>query len=261
MNKSFLLLTTALISQIAISADSTTAVTNGVDPEIKWLRSTGGVVFQPDSAKGQFVFIDTGKFLSDDDFSKVVADLDKFEMNFNYALDRDENAGRDFAALKEKKGASLLVVLYADQTAPTMLAAPEDGWAAVNVTKLLADLKTNSAKEKFGATRIRKETIRALAYAAGCGGSGFPDNTMNVATVKDLDFVDEFIPYDTVQNIKALSKKRGVMPRRKTTYRKACKEGWAPAPTNEYQKAVWEKVHEMPTAPIKIKPETKKVTE
>ena len=30
---------------------------------------------------------------------------------------------------------------------------------------------------------------------------------------------------------------------------------------NEYQKAIWDKVHAMPTAPIKIKPETKKVKE
>jgi hypothetical protein len=28
----------------------------------------------------------------------------------------------------------------------------------------------------------------------------------------------------------------------KMTYRRACAEGWAPAPTNEYQKAVWDAV-------------------
>ena len=32
----------------------------------------------------------------------------------------------------------------------------------------------------------------------------------------------------------------GVLQDKMTSYRKACQEGWAPAPTNEYQKAVWE---------------------
>ena len=50
----------------------------------------------------------------------------------------------------------------------------------------------------------------------------------------------------------------GVKPYRLTTYRKACEEGWANPPTNDVQKAIWDKVHAMPTEPIKIKPETKK---
>ena len=48
------------------------------------------------------------------------------------------------------------------------------------------------------------------------------------------------------------------MPGKRSVYRKACEEGWAPAPTNDVQKAIWDKVHAMPTEPIKIKPETKK---
>ena len=48
----------------------------------------------------------------------------------------------------------------------------------------------------------------------------------------------------------------GVTPLRKTIYRKACQEGWAPAPTNEYQKAIWDKVRSEkergPTNPIEI---------
>ena len=41
-----------------------------------------------------------------------------------------------------------------------------------------------------------------------------------------------------------------------STYLKACEEGWAPTPTNEYQKAIWEQVkadkERGPTNPIKI---------
>jgi len=35
-------------------------------------------------------------------------------------------------------------------------------------------------------------------------------------------------------------------------------EGWAPAPTNEYQKIVWDKVHAIPQKPMKIEFDPKK---
>ena len=36
------------------------------------------------------------------------------------------------------------------------------------------------------------------------------------------------------------AEKLGIKPARMTTYRKAVEEGWAPAPTNDFQKAIWE---------------------
>ena len=36
------------------------------------------------------------------------------------------------------------------------------------------------------------------------------------------------------------------------TYRQACQEGWAPAPKNDEQKAIWNQVHAIPDKPIKI---------
>ena len=47
-------------------------------------------------------------------------------------------------------------------------------------------------------------------------------------------------------------------PYRRTTYLKACEEGWAAPPADKFQQAIWDKVHAMPTEPIKIKPEEKK---
>ena len=63
---------------------------------------------------------------------------------------------------------------------------------------------------------------------------------------------------DIVQRFWDYMKPLGVLPAQRATYLKACEEGWAPAPTNDVQKAIWEKVHAMPTEPLKIKPETKK---
>ena len=53
----------------------------------------------------------------------------------------------------------------------------------------------------------------------------------------------------------------GMTPLTIASYRTACRNGWAPAPTNDIQKAIWDEIHAMPTEPLKIKPETKKVRE
>ena len=54
------------------------------------------------------------------------------------------------------------------------------------------------------------------------------------------------------------AKLMGVAVRRRVSYRKACQEGWAPAPTNDIQKAIWDKVHAVPATPMKIEFDPKK---
>ena len=44
----------------------------------------------------------------------------------------------------------------------------------------------------------------------------------------------------------------GAYVKRRTSYQKACEEGWAPLPTNDVQKAIWDKVHAVPKNPMKI---------
>lgn len=44
------------------------------------------------------------------------------------------------------------------------------------------------------------------------------------------------------QMIMGVAKKAGMQSPRRVPYKIAVKEGWAPAPTNDYQKAIWEKV-------------------
>ena len=82
-----------------------------------------------------------------------------------------------------------------------------------------------------------------------------------VGKPSDLDKLVEEVPVDiSMRTIEYLSK-MGVTPIQYTTYYRAVQQGWAAAPTNDIQKAIWDKVHAMPTAPLKIKPETKKVVQ
>ena len=142
---------------------------------------------------------------------------------------------------------------------PISLIAPEGGWAMLNISALVADHPSADVLER----RIRRGLWRCFAFAFGAGDAMFDGCvTKPVSSLSELDALpsDDISPGLDDRIVKHL-KRIGVKPARRTTYKRACQEGWAPAPTNEYQKAIWDKVHEMPIEPIKIKPETKKVTE
>ena len=76
--------------------------------------------------------------------------------------------------------------------------------------------------------------------------------------VQELDFAQEKLPIDIQDSIKKYLSAAGVTPLRRTIYRRACQEGWAPAPTNDVQKAIWDKVHAIPKTPMKIEFDPKK---
>ena len=157
-------------------------------------------------------------------------------------------------------GAQVVVEVVDNETDAALTAYPEEFRARVNIARLSAGLK-GSAVEKFFASRCRKELLRAFCYACGVAGSQYPRNTMAITRISDLDLVGEFIPGDTVGMCTDRLNGIGVTPARYVGYARACIDGWAPAPTNEAQKIVWEKAREMkergPSNPIKIRPPAK----
>ena len=66
------------------------------------------------------------------------------------------------------------------------------------------------------------------------------------------------LPVDVLSRFRTYMEPLGVKPSILVPYRRACEEGWAPAPTNEYQKAIWDKVHAAPKNPMKIEFDPKK---
>ena len=148
------------------------------------------------------------------------------------------------------------IVLIDDPTAPRLLIAPEEFWAAINVAKLGED---NPPKEKLE-RRIKQEFWRATCMVLGAYVSmQQPCLLTQISGNGDLDKNVCVIPsIEVLPKTKNAAKARGIIPGKRAVYQKACEEGWAPAPTNDVQKAIWDKVHELPTEPIKIKPEEKK---
>lgn len=156
----------------------------------------------------------------------------------------DENA-KDAPAVATEV---VLVDKLDDNT--TVLVAPEQHRVRLATGWLLADKP--DAKRKTA--RLGTELVRAVAMSFGCGISSFlPDVMVGVPDAAALDRLDKApIGPATSNAIEGEAGRLGVKKVVFASYRKACQEGWAPAPTNDVQRTIWDEVHEIPSEPIKI---------
>ena len=76
-----------------------------------------------------------------------------------------------------------------------------------------------------------------------------------------LGLMGDVIQPVTLQGFRKFETRFGMKRARYVPYEVACYEGWAPAPTNEAQRVIWKEVHALPSSPISIAPEAKKVKE
>lgn len=165
----------------------------------------------------------------------------------------------EFPNPKIQGNASLFVI--DDETLPPLLSAPESRWAMVNVAPLA---KGAGAKPQFFAARVQKELTRGFSLLAGTQTSNYPNSLLGCVTKpEDLDiFEDCRLPVDILGRFTPYLEGYGVKPYVLSTYKKACQEGWAPAPTNDVQQAIWDKVQadkeRGPSNPIRIPPPAKK---
>ena len=218
-----------------------------------FLERTGGYVRNTSGQKGRVLIANAQKAVPLDGLRKSVT---KLAEQMKVAIDIEDVDGADAAKtaslLKDRKANAVIYIL--DTGKSPLLVSPDECWASVSVPAL-GDANAPS--------RLEKETMRALTFLCGGTASGYPNPmTYPVTDVRQLDLIEApDLPIDVIQRMQMHLEKLGVTPYKQATYRTACKQGWAPAPTNDVQKAIWDKVHEMPSEPIKIKPETKKVSE
>lgn len=133
---------------------------------------------------------------------------------------------------------------------PTLMIAPEDKLGRINVSRLVADKPSGILLE----ARFQKEFWRALAMTMGAANSNFKPSVMrNVFSLADLDADPARVPCpEVIDKVQKTAYQLSVARRHKVSYKRACREGWAPQPTNDIQKAIWKEVHEIPSKPIKI---------
>lgn len=240
----------ALMGMSATAADKQSAKSQA-ELRTEVLRKTGGFVVAPATGRG-IKIVDQKSGIPKDVFKSFVSAA---STGPRFAVEEVEgDAGKAYMP-DDKTGG--VIIVKDDPTSPlTILIAPEQAWASVNV----APLKSDSPDDSLLAQRVKKEMWRALVYMLGGGNNQMPACVMKpCASNKDIDDLKMEQPCpEPFRAMTESAKKLGIAQAKLTSYRKACVEGWAPQPANEFQKAIWDEVHAMPTEPIKIKPETSK---
>lgn len=151
--------------------------------------------------------------------------------------------------------AGLVITLSEDPNAPALLVAPEVPWAGVNVTALAAD----NPKPEVLVSRVQKEIWRAFLHACGAANSVMqPCILRTVRRPRDLDAYANLVPCpEALPSVANTARDLGIGETSSCTYKQACVEGWAPAPTNDVQRAIAEQVkaekERGPSNPIEIK--------
>lgn len=221
------------------------------------LAAKGGLVTKPQS--GNLVrIVNAQKSVATDFIRQVAKDAcTGFRVGLEVSdMEAGQNPFEDVEkALKlPKTGIALLVVN--DPKLPVLLSAPENAWAILNVRTLDEDMPPRNVLD----LRVRRELCRGLASACGVGLSYNRPCVMEpVYSKTDLDSLKmNMLGPEAISKMLDAAKLRGVMPTKVATYRQACAEGWAPSPTNDVQKAIWNEVHSVPKNPMKIEFDPKK---
>ncbi len=216
--------------------------------QAKIYSHTGGFVVKPGSQKGRIVYVNAQKRAERNWLEESAI---YFAENTQVAFDVEDGK---FSFPSPKLYGELTVYVIDDLNMPTLMSAPEDRWAVVNVSKL------HHEKTPFFKARVMKELSRAVVSIAGGIDSNYPGNcTGPVLAAKDLDgFIDSKLPVDVMSRFNKYFAKLKIKPAYKATYRKACADGWAPKPKDEVQKKIWDEYHTLPTSGIDIKFDPKK---
>jgi hypothetical protein len=223
------------------------------------MKKNGGYVIKPGSVKGKIVFANCQSLIPAEKIALPAYAIHKYlkvnTANTNYVPVNCQTASR---ALEELKASAAVFVVQNDDY-PPMLVAPECKWVMVNVSALNTDKPSSDVLY----TRLNKEIMRSVAYLCGGVNSVYKGSILSCGDIMQLDSItSESLPPDVYSRMQEYLPNIDMSPAIVSTYLKACQEGWAPAPTNEYQKAVWSQVkadkERGPSNPIKIPPPKKK---
>ncbi|MBR5548341.1 MAG: hypothetical protein IKU71_01295 [Kiritimatiellae bacterium] len=159
-------------------------------------------------------------------------------------------------ALVSSEAVGAGVLLVEDKKMPIVLTSPDSRWAVLNVAALSSDGPT---PEKLF-ERFTKVYWCAVARALGVGNSCCLGCVLIPFTnLAELDRIGVLQPSPEPFNKMIDSAAAyGIRTLSIASYRTACQQGWAQQPTNDVQRAIWDEVHAMPTAPMKIEFDPKK---
>lgn len=155
---------------------------------------------------------------------------------------------------KENVGAAVVIVNESGNG--RILDSEEGNWAILNVAPLIVD----NPKPGILTLRMRKLAWRSIARVLGVGASGRQRSVLDpFNSLQDLDANTSVRVGPEEHNaLLEMAKRKDIRTVQMASYRTACYYGWAPAPTNEVQQAIWDEYHTVPTKGLEIKFDEKK---
>ena len=215
------------------------------------LRKTGGFVRQ--AAEGPLALLVDAR-------AKPTLTLDEVARVYKLATRLDARVEKEargeagplaFARARMAAEGPLMVVAVVDGAGelPALCVYPEERIGLVNADRLQGG-DDPSAPE----SRVAKEVWRAVGFVGGLGFSPEENDVMQPwYTLGEVDACRHpFVQPMNMARMQRMWKRFGVKKERRVPYRLAVQEGWAPQPTNDYQRAVWDDVRAVPKAPMKI---------
>ena len=222
----------------------------------KAIADKGGWVSVPMAGPAIKLIDATSKGWAMEGLEAVKVNLDRFGLCPSEAV-RKSLAGDALAEGRAaaKDACGVIMLVDGAEDAPLMTAYPEEHLALVNMTAL-----SKNASSGVRQDRVEKLTWRAIGHLVGCGApDGYTCVMKPLRNMAELDAMpNKFIHPASFFKARPYFDMCGVTPARKGTYESACQQGWAPAPTNDIQKAIWDKVHAVPATPMKIEFDPKK---
>ena len=217
--------------------------------EIQYMR-TGGMLAKPSTGKGKIVVLNAQKVWPKESVEAYFKELSLFFHARIEVLDSPEIDYKDLAAEKQKTGAvAALQLVDQGEASPRSLVSYEDSWGIANLGAFA------KAKGPILDGRAKRLVFRTFALTCGIGDPKSIGSTMWPAK-DDVAFDGLYLPDRPFPNlmdpILGHLEKLGLEMMQVRNYRQACQEGWAPAPVDDVQKAIWDKVHNPPTRPLKI---------
>lgn len=204
------------------------------------LARTGGMINRPDVEPG-ICFLNAQKTVPASAFEDRLQNIrEEFRVSC-YLREGEFTDLESLAALAAKKQHACVVCIVDRPGFPQVLVASDNQWSLVNIAPLKADKPT---PEKL-AERAGKVAWRGFGLAMGAGFSAQAGGLLQSArTLEELDAVyGRAVPPDCHFPILNYLEKCKTARGGRTSYREACKEGWAPAPANDAQKKIWDEFH------------------
>ena len=231
-----------LVAAMSVSVLADNAKTDHTNRPRGALRKAGGMVSRTTEG-GKVVFVN-GSGLSA--VSEIAANIQN-SCGFPVSTLPMEDGNGDalqiaLKTVSDTDVSAAIVISASGIETPALIVCPEEGVATINVDSLFKNLPKDEA-DTVKRNRLMAEMWRAVAFVLGGYDSGTLCAFSAITDSREIDNlpIKVFSP-QILAKVVAGAERRGVARIETATYYDAVRRGWAPAPTNDIQKAIWDRV-------------------